>query len=127
MGWFGIGEEAKGIGEGVSNVTQGLRHLITGDISPDMAVKLQEAEIELLKVHAQIVDSDNKAGGFNALIRPLTFALTFLSWIALLLLKAFTEIQFDDFIIKELSAFLYLLVPSFFIYRTYEKVKGLTK
>ena len=127
MGFLGFGEEAKGVGEGVSTIEQGLRHLITGDIPPDIAVKLEELSIEAKKVHASIVASDNKAGGLNKVIRPATFALTFLSWLVLLLAKAFTDIEFDDFIIKELSAFLYLLVPSFFIYRTYEKLKGLTK
>jgi len=127
MGWLGFGEEAKGIGEGVSNVTQGIRHLITGDIPPEIAVKLEEIAVEAQKVHAKIVESDNKAGGFNKLIRPATFALTFVSWLAMLILMAFTDIKIDKYVVKELSAFLYLLVPSFFIYRTFEKLKGLTK
>lgn len=122
--WLGFGDTAKGIGEGISTATQGIRHLITGDVSPDMVVKLQEVEIELAKVHARIVESDNSAGWLNRSIRPMTFAITFTTWVMLLIVRAFTDVEFDDFIIKELSAFLYILVPSFFLYRTYEKVKG---
>ena len=99
MGFLGFGKEAKGIGDGVSTISQGIRHLITGDIPPEIAVKLQELDVEMQKVHARIVESDNKAGGFNALIRPLTFAFTFMSWLILLLVKAFTDIEFDEFII----------------------------
>ena len=101
--WLGLGDTAEGVGNGVSTATQGIRHLITGDVSPDMVVKLQEVEIELMKVHADIVKSDNQAGWLNRSIRPMTFAITFTSWVMLLLVKAFTDIEFDDFIIKELS------------------------
>ena len=40
MSWFGIGDEAEGIGKGVSNVTSGLRHLITGDQPPEVTKEL---------------------------------------------------------------------------------------
>ena len=124
--FFGLGETAKGIGEGVSTATQGVRHLITGDVSPDMVVKLQEVEIELVKVHAQIVDSDNKAGGLNKLIRPVTFLMTFLSWLILVWVEAITNIMVDPSAMDRLDVLLWGLFPSFFIYRTYEKVKGIT-
>ena len=124
--FFGLGETAEGIGNGVSTATQGIRHLITGDVSPDMVVKLQEVEVELVKVHAQIVESDNKAGGFNKLVRPVTFALTFLSWLVLVWIEAMTDIMVDPSAMDRLDVLLWGLIPSFFIYRTYEKVKGVT-
>jgi len=40
MSWFGFGKEAEGIGNGVSKVTSGLRHLITGDQPPELTEEL---------------------------------------------------------------------------------------
>lgn len=127
MGFLGFGEEAKGVGEGVSTISQGIRHLITGDIPPEIAVKLQELDVEVQKVHARIIESDNKAGGLNKLIRPLTFALTFLSWLILVWVEAFNNDYINDTALDRLDMLLFALIPSFFIYRTYEKLKGLTK
>ena len=125
--WFGFGETAEGIGNGVSTATQGIRHLITGDVSPDMAVKLQEVEIELLKVHAEIVKSDNNAGWLNRSIRPMTFAMTFTSWLVLVWIEALTNIMVDPSAMDRLDLLLYALIPTFFIYRTYEKIKGVAR
>ena len=125
--WLGLGDTAEGIGNGVSTATQGIRHLITGDVSPDMAVKLQEVELELVKVHAQIVASDNAAGGLNKLIRPMTFMLTFLSWLVLVWVEAFYGSVISSSAMDRIDILLYTLVPSFFIYRTYEKIKGVAK
>ena len=127
MSLFGWGEEAKGIGKGVSTVEQSLRHLITGDIPPDVAVKLEEIAVEANKIHAQIVESDNKAGGINKIIRPATFGLTFLSWLALVWVEAFNESYINPSAMDRIDMLLFALVPSFFIYRTFEKLKGITK
>ena len=125
--WLGLGGTAEGIGNGVSTASQGIRYLITGNESAEQVVKLQEVEIELQKIHAQIVESDNKAGGLNKLIRPLTFAITFLSWIILVWIEALTNVMVDPSAMDRLDVLLWGIIPSFFIYRTYEKVKGIAK
>lgn len=51
MTFFGIGEEAEGVGKGVANITGGLRQLITGDTPPEFLAEIikLESELELKK------------------------------------------------------------------------------
>lgn len=44
MSWFGAGEEIKDASEGITNVTEGVRHLFTGEIPPNIQVELDKID-----------------------------------------------------------------------------------
>lgn len=46
MGWFGMGKEVKDASEGVTNITEGVRHLFTGDIPPKVLQELDKMDKE---------------------------------------------------------------------------------
>lgn len=60
MGWFGIGEEVKSAGDGVSNVIESVRFALTGDMPPEERVKMQELLVRLEELQNKVNEGQVK-------------------------------------------------------------------
>lgn len=110
MAWFGIGEEIKDAAGGITNVTAGLRHMITGDIPP-------EAQIELNKI-----DNDFTVALANAekgvpwwkssrsiVLMWLVFNATLMMWSTVIL-----EVDFKEYWVEMMGFLTTSAVVAFF-------------
>ena len=129
MSWFGseVADSAKGIGEGISTATQGIRSMFTGDIPPDIAKKLMEIEIEANKLTTERWVADNKTGGLAALARPIGFLILLVVYIILILIDGLTSRVVQESTIGSIQQLLFLVIPAYYGLRSFEKIKGITK
>lgn len=129
MSWFGseVKDSAEGIGNGISAATQGIRSMFTGDIPPDIAAKLMEIETEANKLSNQRWVADNNAGGLAALIRPLVFLVLVVVYVTLVLVDGLTSYVVLPATIDSIQALLFLIIPTYYGLRSFEKIKGITK
>ena len=64
MGWFG--DDVEKAGKGVSNITDGIRYLLTGDIPPEVRVSLEKLELKADEVEAELLKSQAKINEVEA-------------------------------------------------------------
>ena len=143
MGWFGIGDEAEGIGKGISDGASGIRYLLSGELPPDTRVKLQELllkfeELEQKALRGQVdinIEEAKSASLFKSGWRPA------LAWVGVI--GMFYHYIIFPFLLWYIE-FAHLNVNAPMLdteglmalvsamlgiggFRTYEKLKGLTK
>jgi len=128
MGWFGseVGDAAKDVGSGISTVTEGIRHMFTGDVPPKLAVELDKIDLEASKLVTQRWISDNGAG-WAKYVRPLGFLATLFLFLVLVGLDGLTDIPVRPVSIESLLSLLSIMMPAYYGMRTIEKLKGVTK
>lgn len=139
MGWFGsdIGDTAKGVGEGISDITSGIRHMFTGDIPPDVIVALQKIDEKANELVTQRWISDNGAG-WAKYVRPYGFILTITTFVALCITSVFIPTPTPGVVptaetynlapaLSAMQGLLMIMVPAYYGARTIEKIKGATK
>jgi hypothetical protein len=128
MGWFGseVGDAAKDVGTGISSVTQGIRHLFTGDIPPQIALELDKIDLEANKLVTQRWISDN-GSGWAKYVRPFGFLITLITFIVLIVLDGVTDVAVASSSITALLGLLQIMMPAYYGLRTIEKIKGVTK
>ena len=128
MGWFGseVGDAAKDVGTGISSVTQGIRHMFTGDIPPQIALELDKIDLEANKLITQRWISDNGAG-WAKYVRPFGFLFVLIPFVVLIVLDGVTSIVVDPVSINSLLGLLQIMMPAYYGFRTIEKIKGVTK
>lgn len=129
MSWFGseVKDSAEGIGNGISTATQGIRSMFTGDVPPDIAVKLLEIEVEANKLTTQRWVADTNSGGFASIIRPAVFLLLVLVYVTLVLVDGLTSFSVSQPTMDSIQALLFLIIPTYYGLRSLEKFKGITK
>jgi hypothetical protein len=128
MSWFGseVGDAAKDVGTGISSVTQGIRHMFTGDIPPQIALELDKIDLEANKLVTQRWISDNGAG-WAKYVRPFGFLFVLIPFVVLIVLDGVTSIAVDPVSINSLLGLLQIMMPAYYGFRTIEKIKGVTK
>jgi len=128
MGWFGseVGDAAKDVGSGISTVTEGIRHMFTGDVPPKLAVELDKIDLEANKLVTQRWISDNGAG-WAKYVRPVAFLSTLFLFLVLVALDGLTDVDVKVASITSILGLLQIMVPAYFGARTIEKVKGVTR
>jgi len=128
MGWFGseVGDAAKDVGSGISTVTEGIRHMFTGDVPPKLAVELDKIDLEANKLITQRWISDNGAG-WAKYVRPVAFLSTLFLFLVLVALDGLTDMDVKVASITSILGLLQIMVPAYFGARTIEKVKGVTR
>jgi len=128
MGWFGseVGDAAKDVGSGISTVTEGIRHMFTGDVPPKLAVELDKIDLEANKLVTQRWISDNGAG-WAKYVRPVAFLSTLFLFLVLITLDGLTNTVVQVNSINAILGLLQIMVPAYFGARTIEKVKGVTR
>jgi len=128
MGWFGseVGDAAKDVGSGISTVTEGIRHMFTGDVPPKLAVELDKIDLEANKLVTQRWISDNGAG-WAKYVRPVAFLSTLFLFLVLVALDGLTDVDVKVASITSILGLLQIMVPAYFGARTIEKVKGATR
>jgi len=128
MGWFGseVGDAAKDVGSGISTVTEGIRHMFTGDVPPKLAVELDKIDLEANKLATQRWISDNGAG-WAKYVRPVAFLSTLFLFLVLVALDGLTDVDVKVASITSILGLLQIMVPAYFGARTIEKVKGVTR
>jgi len=128
MGWFGseVGDAAKDVGSGISTVTEGIRHMFTGDVPPKLAVELDKIDLEANKLVTQRWISDNGAG-WAKYVRPVAFLSTLFLFLVLITLDGVTNTVVQVNSINAILGLLQIMVPAYFGARTIEKVKGVTR
>jgi len=128
MGWFGseVGDAAKDVGSGISTVTEGIRHMFTGDVPPKLAVELDKIDLEANKLVTQRWISDNGAG-WAKYVRPVAFLSTLFLFLVLVALDGLTYIDIKPSSLDVMLSILMIMVPAYFGARTIEKVKGVTR
>jgi len=128
MGWFGseVGDAAKDVGSGISTVTEGIRHMFTGDVPPKLAVELDKIDLEANKLVTQRWISDNGAG-WAKYVRPVAFLSTLFLFLVLVALDGLTDMDVKVASITSILGLLQIMVPAYFGARTIEKVKGVTR
>jgi len=128
MGWFGseVGDAAKDVGSGISTVTEGIRHMFTGDVPPKLAIELDKIDLEANKLVTQRWISDNGAG-WSKYVRPVAFLSTLFLFLVLVALDGLTDVDVKVASITSILGLLQIMVPAYFGARTIEKVKGATR
>jgi len=128
MGWFNsnVGKAAKDVGSGISTVTEGIRHMFTGDVPPKLAVELDKIDLEANKLVTQRWISDNGAG-WAKYVRPVAFLSTLFLFLVLVTLDGLTNTVVQVNSINAILGLLQIMVPAYFGARTIEKVKGATR
>ena len=117
MSWFNIGEEAKGIGEGTQKVTQGIRHLLTGETPPEVIIKLDEIDKQFNDNFTKRVISDNNT--IARYVRPMSLLIT----LTIFFLFAYTNNTHTDTV----ESLLEIMIAFYFSSRGLEKISGLVK
>lgn len=110
MGLFGWGEEAEGIGKGVSNVTSGLRHLITGDQPPEVVQELARLD----SVFSLALIEAEKGIPWYLSSRSIVMMWLVLNTTIMMWASVFTDVAFEKYWVEMLGFLTTSAVVAFF-------------
>lgn len=129
---FGWGEETvKAVGGAVTGTIESINYALSGDLPPDVRVKLEEIKLKMQSIEANVEHeiterwvSDNNGSWLSKNIRPGTLAIVTLFTMVLIVLDSyFSSFNVKDTYVDLLGTLLFIMYPAYFTAR--EIGKGL--
>lgn len=142
MGWFSA-DIVEGIGNGVNKASEGIRYLLTGDISPEARIELEKLLLEAEKLEAKMLEGQVKInveeaksgslykGGWRPAVGWIGVVGIGYHYVGYPVLLWYLALSNSTIIPPVLDSDGLMALVSAMLgiggYRTYEKFKGITK
>ena len=122
MGWFGIGDEVEKSSQGVTNITNGLRYMFTGDVDPKILAELDRIDNEHT---TKRWEADSRISWWQS-SRSIVLLFLTLVYTSFIYLDSI-GIAIDEVWVNSLTNILFIVYGAFFGGKSLELVKGVNK
>jgi hypothetical protein len=120
MGWFGIGEEAKSVSKGVTNITEGIRSAFTGEIPPSVLAEMDRLETKAVNERWA---ADSRIPWWQS-SRSIVLLYLVLMYSVFMALDSFTGLEVAKHWVDSTTSLLMIVIGAFFGGKSIEYATG---